>query len=120
MPSPIDIVERSAGDVTILELKGRLVDDPDQVFREAMNRVVNQGRLKVVLNFELVDYVDSAGLGMLVSRFIRLSKHDGRLKLCNLHPRSFRVLDITKLLTVFETYASEDEAVRSFEDHAPT
>jgi anti-anti-sigma regulatory factor len=43
-----------------------------------------------------------------------LSKHDGQLKLCNLHPRSFRVLDITKLLTVFETYESEDAAVQSF------
>ena len=65
MPSPIDIVERSAGDVTILELKGRLVDDPDQVFQETMNRLVRQGRRMVVLNFDLIDYVDSAGLGLL-------------------------------------------------------
>ena len=78
---------------------------------------MRQGCRKVVLNLDLVDYVDSAGLGMLVSRYIRLTKHDGRLKLCNLHPRSFRVLDITKILTVFESYDSEDEAVESFADH---
>ena len=82
-----------------------------------MNRIVRQGARKVVLNFDLVDYVDSAGLGMLASGYIRLAKHDGRLKLCNLHRRSFRVLNITKLLTVFEAYESEDEAVRSFADH---
>ena len=110
----MEIVERRIGDVTILALKGHLVDDRDDVFREAMNRVVNQGSRKVVLNFDLVDYVDSAGIGMLVSRYIRLTKHDGRLKLCHLHRRSFRVLDVTKLLTVFETYESEDEAVQSF------
>jgi anti-sigma B factor antagonist len=111
----MDIVEHTFGDVTVLELKGRFVDDRDEIFRETMNRLVNQRRLKVVLNLDLVDYIDSAGLGMLVSRFIRLSKHDGQLKLCNLHRRSFRVLDITKLLTVFESYDSVDEAVRSFE-----
>jgi anti-anti-sigma factor len=68
----------------------------------------------VVLNFDQVDYVDSAGIGILVARYIRLTKHDGRLKLCHLHRRSFRVLDVTKLLTVFETHDTEDEAVRSF------
>jgi anti-sigma B factor antagonist len=112
----MEIVERTFGDVTVLELKGRLVDDREEIFREAMNRLVRQGRRKVVLNFDLVDYVDSAGLGILVSRYIRLTKHDGQLKLCNLHRRSFRVLDITKLLTVFQAYDSEDEAVRSFEE----
>jgi anti-sigma B factor antagonist len=110
----MDIVERTIGDVTVLELKGRFIDDRAEVFRDAMNRLIRKGQIKVVLNLDQVDYIDSSGLGMLVSRYIRLSKHDGQLKLCNLHPRSFRVLDITKLLTVFETYESEDAAVQSF------
>jgi anti-sigma B factor antagonist len=110
----MDIVERRVGDVTVLELKGRFVDDRDEIFRETMNRLVREGRRKIVLDLDLVDYVDSAGLGMLVSRYIRLSKHGGQLKLCNLHRRSFRVLDITKLLTVFESYDSADAAVERF------
>ncbi|HYU77372.1 MAG TPA: STAS domain-containing protein, partial [Vicinamibacterales bacterium] len=82
--------------------------------REAMNRLVRLGRKKVLLNLDGVTYIDSSGLGMLVSRYIRLNKHDGQLKLCNLHYRSFRVLDVTKLLTVFETFDSEAEAMASF------
>ena len=114
MPPPMEIVERTVGDVTVLELRGRFVDHRDENFRATMNRLVRQGRVKIVLNFDLVDYIDSAGLGMLVSRYIRVAKHAGQLKLCHLHDRSARVLDITKLLTVFEAYDSEDEAVRSF------
>ena len=116
MQPSLTIVERAIGDVTVLELMGRFVDDHTDIFREAMNRLVRQGRQKVVLNFDQVDYVDSSGLGMLVSRYIRLSTHDGQLKLCNLHRRSFRVLEITKLLTVFPMYESEDDAVRSFQE----
>jgi anti-anti-sigma factor len=111
----MQIVERTAGAVTILDLKGRFVDDEDEMFRETMNRLVREGKLKVLLNLDEVDYMDSAGLGMLVSRYVRLTKHDGQLKLCNLHPRSFRVLNITNLLTVFATFDSEDAALRSFE-----
>lgn len=114
MPPPMEIEERAVGDVTVLRLKGQFVDHRDETFRATMNRLVRQGHLKIVLNFDLVDYIDSAGLGMLVSRYIRLTRHEGRLALCHLHRRSSRVLDITKLLTVFAAYDSEDEAVRSF------
>jgi anti-anti-sigma factor len=117
MPPPMQIEERTVGDVTVLELKGRFVDDREEIFRATINRLVRQGRVKIVLNFDLVEYIDSAGLGMLVSRYIRLTKHDGQLKLCHLHRRSSRVLDITKLLTVFEAYDSVDAAVRSFDPH---
>ena len=112
----MEIAERMVGDVTILDLKGRFVDDEEEIFRETMNRLVNLGRRKVLLNLDGVTYVDSAGLGMLVSRFIRLQKHDGQLKLCNLHRRSFRVLDVTNLLSVFESFDSESAAINSFGD----
>jgi anti-anti-sigma factor len=116
MPPPMDIVDRVAGDVTVLDLVGRFVDDREEIFRETMNRLVREGRRKVLLNFDGVTYMDSAGLGMLVSRYIRLTKFDGQLKLCNLHRRSFRVLDITNLLTVFDSYESERLALLSFRD----
>lgn len=108
------IAERTIGNVTVLDLKGRFVDDDQQIFPKTMNRLVRQGKLKVLLNLDEVTYIDSAGLGMLVSRYLRVTKHEGQLKLCNLHRRSFRVLDITNLLTVFETFDSEEEALRSF------
>ncbi len=116
MAPPMLIVERTVDNVTILDLKGRLVDDREEIFRETMNRLVRQGKHKVLLNLAEVNYVDSAGLGMLVSRYMRLMTHDGELRLCNLHPKSFRVLNVTNLLTVFKTYDSEDEALRSFRD----
>lgn len=108
------ITERVVGDVTILDLAGRFVDGRDEVFRETMNRLIRDGRRKVLLNLEQVNYMDSAGLGMLVSRYIRLTKFNGQLCLCNLGHRSFHVLDITNLLTVFKSYDSEQLALLSF------
>jgi anti-sigma B factor antagonist len=110
------IRERVVGDVTILDLNGRFIDGRDEIFRETMNRLISQGRRKVLLNLDEVNYIDSAGLGMLVSRYIRLTKFDGQLRLCNLHRRSFHVLDITNLLSVFKTYDSEQLALLSFRD----
>jgi anti-sigma B factor antagonist len=115
----MEIVQRVVGDVTILDLKGRFVyDDHDDSFRETINTLVRQGVRKVLLNLDGVTYIDSAGLGMMVSKFITIHKRDGQMKLCNLHPRSFRVLDITKLLTVFKSFDSEAEAIKSFEGDA--
>lgn len=116
MAPPMLIVERTIEDVRILDLKGRFVDDREEIFRETMNRLVRQGIRKVLLNLDEVNYVDSAGLGMLVSRYIRLTTHDCDLRLCNLHRKSFRVLDVTNLLSVFKTYDSEDEALSSFRE----
>ena len=111
----MQIVERAIGDLTILDLKGRLVaGDGDDVFRDTINRLVQLGRRKVLLNLDEVPYIDSGGLGVLVSKYITLRKRNGQLKLCNLRPRTFRVLDITKLLTVFEAFDSEADGVKSF------
>jgi anti-anti-sigma factor len=111
----MEISERTIGDLTILQLNGRLVEhDGDDVFRAAVDRLVELGRMKVLLNMDQVPYIDSCGLGALASKYVTLSKRNGRLKLCNLNPRSFKVLEITKLLTVFETFASEADGVKSF------
>lgn len=110
----MEISQRQAGDVTILDLKGRFVEDRDNAFMETMNRLVRLGTRKVLLNFDEITYVDSAGLGMLVAKYVTLNKRDGDLKLCNMHQRSFRVLDITRLLTIFEAFDSEAKAIESF------
>ena len=110
----MEITERTVGDITILDLKGRFVEERGDDFRDTMNRLVKGGVRKVLLNFDEITYIDSAGLGMIVSKFISLNKRDGHLKLCKLQSRSFRVLDITRLLTIIESFESEAEAIQSF------
>ena len=111
----MQIVERAIGDLTILDLKGRLVaGDGDDLFRDTINRLVQLGRRKVLLNLDEVPYIDSGGLGVLVSKYITLRKSNGQLRLYNLSPRSFRVLEITKLLTVFDAFDSEADGIKSF------
>jgi len=70
----------------------------------------------VLLNLREVPYIDSCGLGVLVSKYISLHRYGGQFKLCNISPRSFRVLDITKLLRVFDAFDTEADAVESFSD----
>lgn len=109
------IVERQVGDVSILDPHGKiLIGEGDAVLREAVTRLVDGGKTKIVLNLADVPYVDSAGLGEIVHCYITVSKKGGRLKLLNLTKKLQDLLAITKLLTVFETYDSEDEVVGSF------
>ena len=80
------IAERTIGDFTILDLKGRLAEgDGDDVLRDAVDRLVQLGHLKVLLNMDEVPSIDSCGLGVLVSKYITLHNRNGQLKLCNLH-----------------------------------
>ena len=115
MAGLMQITERAVGDVTILALEGRLVlDEGDVALRDYINRIVDQGRVKIVLDMRNVTRLDSAGIGMLVSKFLTACRRGGRLKLLQLTIRGDHLLDITKLSTVFEIFESEDEAIRSF------
>jgi anti-sigma B factor antagonist len=82
--------------------------------KDKVNSLVNQGRKRIVLNLAGVPYVDSAGLGEIVGSYTTVSRQGGSLKLLNLTKKITDLLAITKLLTVFETFDSESEAVRSF------
>ena len=109
------IEERAAGDVTILDLKGRMtIGEGDELLRDKVNSLILQGKKKLVLNLEGVPYIDSAGLGEIVRTYTTVSRQSGSLKLANLTKRITDLLSITKLLTVFDTYDSEADAVRSF------
>ena len=109
------IVERQVEDVTILDLHGKiLIGEGDDALRDAVTRLVDGGRTKLLLNLADVPYVDSARLGEIVRCYTTVSRKGGRLKLVNLTKKIQDLLAITKLLTVFETYDSEDEGVRSF------
>jgi anti-sigma B factor antagonist len=111
----MNIVERLVGDVTIIDLQGKImIGEGDEALRDAVNKAIDSGKNKLVLNLAEVPYVDSAGLGELVRCYSTVNKKGGKLKLLNLTKKIQDLLAITKLLTVFETFDSEDEAVKSF------
>ena len=109
------IEERAVEGVTILDLQGKmLIGEGDELLREKINSLVENGTEKIVLNLGDVPYVDSAGLGEIVRCYTTVSRKNGELKLLNLTKRIHDLLSITKLLTVFDTYDTESEAVASF------
>jgi len=109
------IEERTVSGVIVLDLKGKmLIGEGDELLREKINGLVEEGKSKILLNLAEVPYVDSAGLGEIVRCYTTVSRKDGALKLLNLTKRLQDLLSITKLLTVFETFDSEEEAVKSY------
>ena len=111
----MQIEERAVGDVVILDLKGKItLGEGDELLKDKVNSLVNQGHRKILLNLGGVPYIDSAGLGQVVRTYTTVSRQGGSLKLLNLTKRITDLLSITKLLTVFETFESENEAVQSF------
>jgi anti-sigma B factor antagonist len=111
----MQIEERVVDGVTILDLKGKMtLGEGDELLKDKINSLIQQDRKKLLLNLEGVPYIDSAGLGEIVRTYTTVSRQGGKLKLLNLTKRIQDLLAITKLLTVFETYESEPEAVKSF------
>ncbi|HST21016.1 MAG TPA: STAS domain-containing protein [Blastocatellia bacterium] len=111
----LTIKERQAGDVTILDLSGKITIGEGSVqLREAVRKLLDDGKKKVLLNLGDVSYVDSSGIGELVSSYTTTNNQGGQLKLLNLTKKIQDLLMITKLLTVFQTYDNEAEAVASF------
>ena len=111
----MQIDERPSGDVMILDVKGKLtIGEGDELLKDKINSLIQQGHKKLILNLEGVPYVDSAGLGEIVRTYTTVSRQGWNLKLLNLTKRIEDLLSITKLLTVFDTYESEQEALSSF------
>jgi len=111
----LDVRVRHVGIVTILDLSGRVTfGEGSLVLREAIRKLMQEGHKKILLNFSMVDYVDSSGLGEVIANYTTISKEGGQLKLLNLTDRLQGLLVITKLLTVFESFDNEDKAVKSF------
>jgi anti-sigma B factor antagonist len=111
----MEIVERTVNDVTVLDLKGKMtLGEGDELLKDKINSLLADGKKKLVLNLEGVPYIDSAGLGEIVRTFTTVSRQGGKLKLLNLTKRIEDLLSITKLLTVFDTFDSEAEAIKSY------
>jgi len=115
----MQIEERIVGNVTILDLKGKItLGEGDEALKDKINSLLHQDRKKLLLNLADVPYIDSAGLGEIVRTYTTVSRQGGSLKLLHLTKRITDLLAITKLLTVFETYDTEADAVRSFSSSA--
>lgn len=110
------LTERRLGDVTVLDLQGRLVmDEGDMVLRDCLAGLIQEERFKIVLNLGGVSYMDSCGIGVLIAKFVSFRRKGGDVRLLHVTPRSLHLLEISKLVSVFRIFDSEAEAVASFE-----
>ena len=106
---------RQVGDVTVIDVSGRItLGEGSSTLRDALRELAGKGQKKILLNLGEVSYIDSSGIGELVSGFTSVTNSGGQLKLLNLTKRVKDLLQITKLYTVFDVHESEASAVRSF------
>ena len=111
----LDVKERQAGDVTILDLRGEVrIGEGSIALRDAIRNLADSGKKKLLLNLAGVSYIDSSGIGELIANYTTITRQGGQLKLLKLTDRVQNLLVITKLLTVFDTYEDEAEALKSF------
>ena len=107
---------RRIDDVVILDLSGRItIGEGTLVLRSEIQKLLDAGDTKFLLNLADVDYIDSSGLGELVSSFTTVRNKNGQLKLLNLTRRVRDLLQITKLLTVFDAFDNETEALKTLQ-----
>src|ERR671920_1717737 len=108
----LNIAERQAGDVTVLDMSGKITIGEGSVsLRTAVRRLLEEGKKRILLNLAGVGYIDSSGIGELVSSYTAINKEGGQLKLLNLTQKLQDLLAITKLLTVFDVFENESEAL---------
>jgi anti-sigma B factor antagonist len=111
----LTINDRQVGGVTILDIEGNLrIGEGSAVLRRAIRRLLEEGQHQILLNLAQVNYIDSSGLGELVAGYVALRKSGGQIKLLHLTQRVRELMTITKLLTVFDAYETEPEALDSF------
>ncbi|MBW8868700.1 MAG: STAS domain-containing protein [Acidobacteria bacterium] len=112
---PTTITERRIGDVTVLQLSGRIVlGDGAAELRSRMNDLVDEARLKFLLDLRNVTYIDSFGVGVIAAKYVSVRRKGGDVKLLQLSPRSQHVMQISGLLKIFESYEDEHAALDSF------
>jgi anti-sigma B factor antagonist len=109
------IEKRKIGNVTVFDLKGKILfgDGIDEL-RQSINTAIKDKEKQLVLNFAEVPYLDSTGLGEVVRSYTTLKKEGGTVKIANLTNKVKDLMMVTKLITVFETFENENEAVTSF------
>jgi anti-sigma B factor antagonist len=109
------ITNRQVGDVAIVDFSGRItLGEESAALRQAVHDLLAQGKKKILFNLGHVTYIDSAGLGHLISAFTSVKRQGGELKLLNLTDKVEDVLQVTKLYTVFDIMDDESVALKSF------
>jgi anti-sigma B factor antagonist len=110
---------RQANGATVVDVSGRItLGDGSTILRELLRDLAQKGHKHIVLNLADVNYIDSSGIGELVSAYTSLKKQGGELKLLSLTTKVHDLLQITRLYTVFDVHADEKTAIRSFEHHS--
>ncbi|MBE7437779.1 MAG: STAS domain-containing protein [Spirochaetales bacterium] len=112
----MEIREREAGPVTILDVSGEMSLYHTATLKGAFTRLESNRKLDTVLNLDGVNYLDSSGIGVLIAHLTRCRKEGGSLKLCNLQPNVSTLLKLTKLNNLFEIYETESEALESYQN----
>ena len=111
----MNIQQTPQGEIMILTLSGKIMGGPDyEKFHSEIKSLINDGYVDIVLNMSKVTWINSTGLGILVSAFHTLKKNGGQLKICEVSDRIDNILNVTQLKLVFETFDSCDEALASF------
>ena len=114
--SSLNIKDRQVGNVIVLDIDGNLrIGGDSAALQKAIRRLLAEGQKRILLNLAHVSYIDSSGLGELIASHITLKKNGGEVKLLHLTQRVRELMTITKLLTVFDVYEDETEALESFQ-----
>jgi anti-sigma B factor antagonist len=112
----LNITERRSGKVMVVDLEGNIrLGEGSAQFRQLIRQLVQNGEREILLNMAGIAYIDSSGLGEMVAGFTSLQKIKGKMKLLHLTKRVSELMMITKLLTVFDSFDNETEAIRSFQ-----
>jgi anti-sigma B factor antagonist len=115
----LNITERRHDDITILDLDGKIkLGEGCAELHKALRQLIEKGDKKLLLNLEKVSYIDSSGLGELVSGYAAFKRNDGEMKILNLSQSVHQLMVLTKLLTVFQIYDNEASAVENFDKPA--
>lgn len=110
----MEISRRDSGDIVILDVNGEidLYNAPE--IKDTINKLIEEKKYNVVINLDKVSYIDSSGIGALISSLSNLKKYQGGLKICNVSGSVRKVFELTKLTSFFEIYDSETEAIQAF------
>jgi len=111
----MEITKREKGEVTILDIKGKMALGYNEgALREEIEDLLKEGKRKIIINLSEVSYMDSTGVGELVSSFREAKNREAVIKIINVGNKVYRTLTIMKLLPIFEVFSSEEEALKSF------
>jgi len=112
----LNIKQNLKGEVMVLNLSGKIMGGPDhEKFQTEIKTLISSGHVDILLDMSKVNWVNSTGLGILVSAYHTLKKNGGRLKICQVSDRIDNILNVTQLKLVFETFDTCDEAMASFD-----